>query len=143
MPAADGTVRIVKYNCNVTASGTVIGYGNYVAIEHDNGMWTVYAHLSAAGVSVGQRVKKGQVIGLIGNTGGSTGNHLHVEYRQGGFKGEVIDPYQDNATSYGLCTPPGGIYQQRYIKQQLTNYAGRRERKWFRTRERRRFCRRA
>ena len=104
--AADGTVRIVKYNCKVTASGTVIGYGNYVAIEHDNGMWTVYAHLSAAGVSVGQRVKKGQVIGLIGNTGGSTGNHLHVEYRQGGFKGEVIDPYQDNATSYGLCTPP-------------------------------------
>ncbi|MBP3346117.1 MAG: peptidoglycan DD-metalloendopeptidase family protein [Alphaproteobacteria bacterium] len=104
--AADGTVRIVKYNCNVSASGTVIGYGNYVAIEHDNGLWTVYAHLSAAGVSVGDRVKKGQVIGLIGNTGGSTGNHLHVEYRQGGFKGEVIDPLEEGATQYGLCTPP-------------------------------------
>ena len=104
--AADGIVRIVKYNCNVNSSGTVIGYGNYVAIEHDNGMWTVYAHLSGAGVSVGQRVTKGQVIGLVGNTGGSTGSHLHVEYRQGGFKGEVIDPLADDATSYGLCTAP-------------------------------------
>lgn len=104
--AADGVVRIVRYNCNVNSSGTVIGYGNYVAIEHDNGVWTVYAHLSGAGVSVGQRVSKGQVIGLVGNTGGSTGSHLHVEYRQGAFKGEVIDPLADNATSYGLCTAP-------------------------------------
>ena len=104
--AADGVVRIVRYNCIVKSSGVVSGYGNYVAIEHDNGVWTVYGHLLGAGVSVGQRVSKGQVIGLVGNTGGSSGAHLHVEYRQGAFKGEVIDPLADNATSYGLCTAP-------------------------------------
>ena len=111
--AADGVVRIVKYNYSET-NGVAIGYGNYVAIEHDNGVWSVYAHLNcwASGLAVGQRVKKGQIIGFVGNTGGSTGAHLHVEYRNGGFKGGVIDPLQDDATDFGLCTAPEEFKKQ-------------------------------
>lgn len=72
------------------ASGTVIisksgawngGYGNYVAIKHPNGTQTLYAHNSSNAVSVGQYVNKGSVIGYVGNTGKSTGPHLHFEVR--------------------------------------------------------------
>jgi LysM repeat protein len=57
------------------------GYGNYIVISHDNGTQTVYGHLSHVLVSDGQRVVQGQVIGLSGNTGNSTGPHLHFEVR--------------------------------------------------------------
>ncbi len=55
------------------------GYGNYVDIAHDNGTVTRYAHLSSVSVAVGQTVEKGEKIGGVGNTGRSTGNHLHFE----------------------------------------------------------------
>ncbi len=62
------------------------GYGNMVVIDHGNGYQTLYAHLSQASVSCGRSVAQGQVIGLAGNTGNSTGPHLHFEVRfQGGF----------------------------------------------------------
>jgi murein DD-endopeptidase MepM/ murein hydrolase activator NlpD len=57
------------------------GYGNYVVIKHDNGVQTLYSHLNSAIVNVGQRVVQGQVIGYVGNTGKSTGPHLHFEVR--------------------------------------------------------------
>lgn len=66
-------------------SGTVIcakwvnGYGNYIVIEHQNGYSTAYAHCQGFCVSEGESVKKGQVIGLVGSTGNSTGPHLHFE----------------------------------------------------------------
>ena len=57
------------------------GYGKYIVLSHGNGTQTVYAHLSATFISEGTRVTKGQVIGLVGNTGKSTGPHLHFEIR--------------------------------------------------------------
>lgn len=56
-------------------------YGNYVVIVHDNGTSTLYAHMSKRAVKAGQTVTQGQVIGYVGSTGSSTGNHLHYELR--------------------------------------------------------------
>ena len=79
--AFDGKVRIVKYERR--------GYGKYVVIRHDNGLETVYGHLSKQLVEENQLVKAGEVIGLGGNTGHSTGSHLHFETR---FLGIAINP---------------------------------------------------
>ncbi|MFZ4500100.1 MAG: peptidoglycan DD-metalloendopeptidase family protein [Minisyncoccia bacterium] len=57
------------------------GYGNYIVIKHSNGTQTLYAHLSKVSVSVGDEVNTGEVIGKSGNTGRSTGPHLHFEVR--------------------------------------------------------------
>lgn len=81
--AFDGKVRIVKNQ------GRRRGYGQYIVIRHDNGLETVYGHLSKQLVSEEQLVKAGDVIGLGGNTGRSTGSHLHFETR---FLGIPIDP---------------------------------------------------
>ena len=79
--AFDGKVRIAKYERR--------GYGKYVVIRHDNGLETVYGHLSKQLVEENQLVKAGEVIGLGGNTGRSTGSHLHFETR---FLGIAINP---------------------------------------------------
>lgn len=60
------------------------GYGNRVVVDHGNGYTTLYAHMSAIYVSVGQRVSKGDVLGAMGSTGRSTGTHLHIELRKNG-----------------------------------------------------------
>ena len=79
--AFDGRVRMVKYERR--------GYGKYVVIRHDNGLETIYGHLSKQIVAEDEYVKAGDPIGLGGNTGRSTGSHLHFETR---FLGEVINP---------------------------------------------------
>ena len=79
--AFDGRVRMVKYERR--------GYGKYVVIRHDNGLETIYGHLSKQIVAENEYVKAGDPIGLGGNTGRSTGSHLHFETR---FLGEVINP---------------------------------------------------
>lgn len=71
--AFDGKVRIVKYEAR--------GYGNYVVIRHYNGLETIYGHMSKHLVKENQIVKAGDAIGLGGNTGRSTGSHLHFETR--------------------------------------------------------------
>lgn len=76
-------------------SGTVIlaevngGYGNCVMIDHGNGYYTLYGHLSSYAVSAGQAVSKGQTVGYVGDTGWATGPHLHFEIRYGG---SCLDP---------------------------------------------------
>ena len=79
--AFDGRVRMVKYERR--------GYGKYVVIRHDNGLETVYGHLSKQLVDTNQLVKAGEPIALGGNTGRSTGSHLHFETR---FLGIPINP---------------------------------------------------
>ncbi len=73
--AAKGSILISKN------SGWNGGYGDYIVIKHPNGTQTVYAHLSQTVISVGQTVTQGQLIGYSGNTGKSTGPHLHFEIR--------------------------------------------------------------
>lgn len=73
--AASGTVIVSR------ASGWNGGYGNYVVVSHANGSQTLYSHLSSDGVSVGDTVGKGEVLGAVGRTGEATGNHLHFEVR--------------------------------------------------------------
>ena len=74
--AFSGKVRVVKYDAN--------GYGKYIVIRHNNGLETTYGHLSKQIVSPNQTVRAGQPIGLGGNTGRSTGSHLHFETRLAG-----------------------------------------------------------
>jgi murein DD-endopeptidase MepM/ murein hydrolase activator NlpD len=78
--AADGRVSFVGRNA---------GYGNVVEVSHGNGMITRYAHMSRFAARVGQEVKAGDVIGAIGNTGRSTGPHLHFEVR---INGRAVNP---------------------------------------------------
>lgn len=78
----DGVVRRAQW---------VSGYGRFVELDHVNGYQTAYAHMSriADGLKPGDRVKQGQVVGYVGSTGNSTGNHLHYEIR---INGRTADP---------------------------------------------------
>jgi len=78
--AFEGVVRIAHYDGD---------YGRVVVIRHNNGLETLYGHLSKMHVKEGQKVEAGDVIGLGGNTGRSTGSHLHFEVR---YLGEPINP---------------------------------------------------
>jgi murein DD-endopeptidase MepM/ murein hydrolase activator NlpD len=71
------------------AGWTDVGYGYLIVIDHANGFATYYAHLSNIYVGVGQAVERGQVIGAVGNTGRSTGPHLHFEIR---YYSEQLNP---------------------------------------------------
>ena len=95
-----GNAGIGGKNIYAAQSGTVItaygdggwhgGFGNYIIIDHGGGLSTVYAHCSAVTVSVGQTVNKGDVIGYVGTSGWSTGNHLHFETR---VDGTAVNPF--------------------------------------------------
>ncbi|ACH93217.1 peptidoglycan DD-metalloendopeptidase family protein [Borrelia duttonii] len=74
---ANTPVVATKEGIVVTAGFSVGGYGKYIVIAHNNGFQTLYAHLGSFAVKVGDRVSRGQMIGRMGSTGYSTGNHLH------------------------------------------------------------------
>ena len=73
----------------VVLMGPTGGYGNYTCVQHTNSMATCYAHQSRFGTSMAASVSQGQVIGAVGNTGNSTGPHLHFEVR---INGSPVDP---------------------------------------------------
>lgn len=86
--AQDGIVTTVNRNKNASS------YGYYCIISHGNGYATLYAHqCQVPPVTEGQTVKKGQVIGYVGTTGNSSGNHLHFELRVNGVRGNVLKLY--------------------------------------------------
>jgi murein DD-endopeptidase MepM/ murein hydrolase activator NlpD len=64
-------------------------FGNYIILTHDSGFQTLYGHLSAIGVTRGQWVSQGGIIGKVGNTGYSTGPHLHLSLYK---NGKMVDP---------------------------------------------------
>ncbi len=101
-----GTDIGAQYGATVVAadSGTVSlagvngGYGNCVMINHGNGYYTLYGHLSTIAVYEGQNVSQGDVIGYVGSTGNSTGPHLHFEIRSGNDKLDPEDFYSGGFT---------------------------------------------
>ena len=99
LAAMDGTVTAAAYDSH---------YGNYVVIEDGNGYCTKYAHMDTLSVSAGQTVKHGDAIGTTGNTGSSTGSHLHIECL---YNGEYYNPLfyfeAGEGTLYGEAAAPG------------------------------------
>ena len=86
-----GTDYIVAFADGVVSyAGANGGYGNVVYINHGNGYQTRYAHQKYLNVKVGQTVKKGDILGYMGTTGNSTGNHVHFEVR---INGNTVNPY--------------------------------------------------
>ena len=89
--AAAGTAIYAAQDGTVVMSGTNGGFGYCVIIDHGNGLRTLYGHCSKLLVSVGQTVKRGQTIALVGMTGSATGNHLHFEVQ---LNGTPVEPLQ-------------------------------------------------
>lgn len=112
--SAGGTPPIVAAASGkvVKASDSGDGYGNCVIIQHSDGYYTLYGHMSSLNVTVGENVSQGQQIGIMGTTGNSTGNHLHFEIEKfdGDFSmakyytNERLDPvnfFNDDCSSIG------------------------------------------
>lgn len=87
------------------------GFGQYVCINGDDGLYYYFGHLSEVKVSIGQRVKITDVIGIEGSTGYSTGSHCHYEIRGAFYKGAKVYNVCDMS---GIPNNPGGIYNDGY-----------------------------
>lgn len=110
-----------KYGENIYATGDGViekacqngDYGNYVLVNHGNGYKTAYAHMKQFKVRAGQKIQRGQVIGLVGNTGRSTGAHLHYEIL---LDNKTINPRKFLTAKVPKIKPPK-LTAQRKIKQ--------------------------
>jgi len=87
----NGTISKVEYNGR--------GYGNNVTINHGIGYYTLYGHMSKVAVRAGQKVKRGDIIGYVGNTGSSTGPHVHYEVIKNGKKIDPINFFFNDLTA--------------------------------------------
>lgn len=92
--AGDGTV---------SRAGRAGSYGNMVEVDHGGGRLTRYAHLSVIAVAAGTTIRQGEILGLMGSTGRSTGNHLHFEVR---IDGEAADPLVALRSPAPVATAP-------------------------------------
>ena len=92
LPAPYGTNILAAKGGTVVLSTYGSSFGNHVAVSHPDGSRTMYAHMSARLVSVGDTVVQGQVIGKVGSTGNSTGNHLHFEVWTNGSSSSRVNP---------------------------------------------------
>ena len=86
IPAPEGTPILAAHSGTVLVSGWNDSYGNQVLLDNGAGLSTRYAHMTASAVTAGETVTAGQVIGYVGSTGDSTGNHLHFEAMQNGVR---------------------------------------------------------
>jgi murein DD-endopeptidase MepM/ murein hydrolase activator NlpD len=85
-----GSTIVAPASGIVTYAGARAGYGNLVTLDHGYGIQTQFGHISRAYVKTGEKVKRGQRIAAVGNTGRSTGPHVHYEVRVNGIP---VDPY--------------------------------------------------
>lgn len=86
IPAPEGTPILAAHSGTVLVSGWNDSYGNQVLLDNGAGLSTRYAHMTKTAVTAGETVTEGQVIGYVGSTGDSTGNHLHFEVMQNGVR---------------------------------------------------------
>ena len=104
IPAPAGTkIYAAKSGVVIHAAkgtGSSWSYGNYVIVSHSDGTSTLYAHMEKRNVSKGQVVKQGDVVGYVGTTGRSTGNHLHFEVRVGSTRKDPVNYFKDKALYY-------------------------------------------
>ena len=104
IPAARGTpIYAAKSGVVITSvygTGNAWSYGNYVVVSHSDGTSTLYAHMSSRAVSEGQTVSQGDVVGYVGTTGRSTGNHLHFEIRVNGSRTDPLNYFTDLTLYY-------------------------------------------
>ncbi|MEV8534719.1 M23 family metallopeptidase [Streptomyces sp. NPDC051211] len=91
-PVSTGTPIHAIGPATVVSAGSGGAYGNQVVLRHADGLYSQYAHMSRLDVRAGQQVQGGQAIGLSGNTGNSSGPHLHMEVRTGPEYGSDVDP---------------------------------------------------
>ena len=90
LAAPAGSNILAAYDGEVVSASYTAAMGNYVMLDHGDGLYTVYMHASKLNVSQGQEVKRGDVIAYVGSTGRSTGNHLHFSVR---LNGEYVSPW--------------------------------------------------
>ena len=96
IPAPEGTPILAAHSGTVLVSGWNDSYGNQVLLDNGAGLSTRYAHMTKTAVTAGETVTAGQVIGYVGSTGDSTGNHLHFEMMQGGIRVNPMDMLSPN-----------------------------------------------
>lgn len=105
----NGSSQVYSYQSGVVleaaGDGWNYGMGSYIVIDHGSGLVTVYAHLDRVDVSEGDRVEKGEVIGMTGDTGYATGVHLHFEIRENGEISQEMDSFTDSAAYDQTAAP--------------------------------------